>query len=231
TRLPRPTSRPPRDVARSAAGSDSQQVRILIVAPSPKGHLNDFVTLAQELRRRGAEVEFALTSPEIDPTSAPQLQRVGLVAHPLEGWHVGEAPTIHDQTTNEREGRVARLCRLVLGPPDGVERVREVIRARRPDRILVDPLSYPAYLAGVMERLAPLCIHTSLSGLAPTTVYCVRDECDERIADARTGLFARHDVEPPRFRRLVTVGPTLNTFWTTEGVLGPLVERPAGPAV
>ncbi len=211
-------------------------MRVMLVTAAYKGHFNGFVAAAEELIAAGAEIVWVCTGIAADPSTRPQLEavaaRLGLRHIILDDWWTrASSEIIFQKQLNDAETRLTRIENFLLGADRGVERLVAIMRESSPAVVITDPMLYPAVIASELEGIPYVCVHTSLTAIAPDSVRCERARVEERVREKRADYFRRHGVEPPRVRRLLTLSPFLNTAWTTEEVLGRLATIPERTAL
>jgi zeaxanthin glucosyltransferase len=202
-------------------------MRVLVVTLPEKGHYHPLLGPAEELRRRGAEVAFAVSSDISDelgragvervlvpPGSAPPsdslrgepLARLLLDASALHGWIRGL---------------------LVEEPARHVAALRAILRDFSPDVVAIDTMAYEGAVAADLEGVPWVGWSTSLNPVVPENLDSELIRTLKALDSERHALFADYGLTA-RFRVSDVLSPRGTATFTTEALVG---EAPAGVAL
>ena len=211
----------------------------LFVVFSDSGHLNPVISMAQYLESNGHEVTFfGLSGGRVAPRRASGTARA---LHDASGVAAVAAPKPEAQRSvklGQRVGNKSWLkwwtnAVLVQQVPAQVAALRSVVRERRPDVIVADPLAYAAPVVAGLEGIPWPQLRTGLQSIISDGEDGTTSSVYREIAPARERMLAALGVAL-EFRNSDAWSPWLNTVFAMEGLLSN-GKRPealvVGPAV
>jgi zeaxanthin glucosyltransferase len=192
--------------------------RILFCVIPERGHVNPCIGPALALKAMDHSVAFHASG-----DIRPQLQRAG----EFECFGPVESPRAADWR------RGAGFARQVSDPvwlrewvrsllldavPGEIDRVRETIRAWRPDVVVIDPLLYAAAIAAHAEGITWVAMSNSLNPVLPPSLDSDLLATVRWLAPDRQALFAAHGMDPA-FRGCDVLSPWLTMAFVTEALV------------
>lgn len=206
--------------------------RILFCVVPEKGHLNPCIGPAQHLRAQGCDVAFyapADISDQLDAAGGFELlgPRTKLERHDISRG-ASFAANIQDAAWLRNWIRVL----LVEQAPALVDAIRDILRAWRPDVVVIDPLLYASAIAAQLEGLPWVALSNSLNPVLPADLDSELLQTVRWLAPDRERLFARYGLRA-RFNGCDVLSPDLTLALTTEALVGapPAGVRLVGPAL
>lgn len=197
--------------------------RILFCVVPERGHVNPCIGPALALKGAGHAVAFHAPG-----DIRPQLQAAGGFAcfGPSESprpadWRRGAAFAAQVRDPAWLREWVRSL--LIDNVGVEVERIRDSIRAWRPDAVVIDPLLYAAAIAADAEGLPWVAMSNSLNPVLPPSLDSDLLRTVRWLAPQREALFAAYGMAPV-FRGCDVISPWLTLAFTTEAFV------PAAPA-
>src|SRR3984957_6937601 len=210
----------------------------LFVVFSDSGHLNPVISIAQYLESDGHEVTFFSLQGDV----SLRVERAGLRGRcTSSGVAAIAAPKPEAQRSvklGQRVGNKAWLkwwtnAGLVQQVPAQVTARRPVVRERRPDVIVADPLAYAAPVVAGLEGIPWAAVATGLQSIISEGGGGATSSVYREIAPARERMLAGFGVTL-EFRDSDAWSPWLNTVFAMEGLVSS-GKRPdalvVGPAV
>jgi zeaxanthin glucosyltransferase len=210
----------------------------LFVVFSDSGHLNPVISIAQYLESYGHEVRFFSLQEDV----SLRVGRAGLRGRcASSGVAAIAAPKPEAQRSvklGQRVGNKSWLkwwtnAVLVQQVPAQVAALRSVVRERRPDVIVADPLAYAAPVVAGLEGIPWAAVATGLQSIISEGEDGATSSVYREIAPARERMLAALGVTL-EFRGSDAWSPWLNTVFALEGLVSS-GKRPdalvVGPAV
>jgi zeaxanthin glucosyltransferase len=196
-------------------------MRALFVIIGEKGHIHPFLGPAAELQARGVEVAFY----------APVDVGRGLARAGFDRFFCG-AESLPDPPSQNRGAEFAALVAdparlrawikavLVDVVPGQVERLTAVVRAERPQLLVIDPMMYAGAIVAGREGLPWAGLSTSLNPVVvgddmPSALL----ETTRALDPQRHALFRAHGLSA-RFRVCDVLSPHLTACFSTPALVG-----------
>lgn len=194
-------------------------IRVFLSTLPEKGHINPMIGVAQQLSTLGAELIFYAPSDcslQLNAASLP-----ATICPPLETtyrWpdeHCTRGAAFAKRSQNPAWLR-RWIHRLLLDTVDGeVVGLRALLRAHKPDVVVVDPMYYAAIIAAQCEGIPWAGVSSSLNPVTPRDWQSPLVETIDGLAGERKQLFERYGT-CPSFRICDAISPWLNIVFTTD---------------
>ncbi len=201
-------------------------MRALVVPiPGWAGHVNPMLGTVEQLVARGVEVGWAndwalgggpppvMVPPDVVPLFVPR--STPRLADPPETEYV--ARNRAQPSPMDSRGFIRTWIRET---ETDIEPMRRLIRAFKPDVVVVDGIHHAGIIASHLEGVRYACICTGLHYLAPPEFRFDADNAPlPSLKPLLAALFAKHGV-PAQFFELYATSPSLNIVFTTPELVG-----------
>lgn len=197
-------------------------LRILVATLPERGHYHPLLGPAAELARRGHAVWFAAPADITDELAAVGVARDRICIPP-------DAPP---PSTALRGAALAAILRdaarlaawiralLVDAPRAGIEPLRAILRAVRPDVVAIDTMAYDAAIAASLEGIPWVGWATSLNPIVDSTFDSTLLRTLHALDADRRALFAAHGMAHARFRVSDVLSPDGTACFATAALVG-----------
>lgn len=195
-------------------------MKCLIISASGSGNVNPLLPVAQGLLDEGHHVSW-LAIPE--PSKSIRDLGVSIV-------EMGEvslpAPKATRRDPRDVDSMLARLRYNQLEVvPTLRDAFRKVLRAERPDVVVLTGMHYATILTCATEGVPYVNVSCGLQLLTPRDFECPWSKAIDRFDPERRALFAEHGVEAD-FRLLEHVSPTLNLVYSVPQLVPKSADLP-----
>jgi zeaxanthin glucosyltransferase len=194
--------------------------RVLILTLPEKGHYHPFLGPAAALVEAGADVAWTAPRDISAPLAAAGFDQVlvapGTPAPSAEHRGAALAALLRDP----RRLRAWIRALLVDAVEAEIEPMRRLVRAHRPDVLVIDPMAYQGAIAAHLEGLPWVGWSTSLNPVMPPGLDSALVRDIAALSEARQALFRRHGLDPA-FRISDVLSPFGTAVFTTAALAGP----------